>query len=72
MQKKQYEGLCTKPDRDVSSLICGYPLPCPYHTVIIETEFDPPIIKIPATIPQAVDPRMLKKLKEIANVLKEE
>ena len=71
MRKKQYEGLCTKPDRDVSSLICGYPLPCPYHTVIIETESDPPIIQIPATIPQALNLDTLDKLKKIANIIKD-
>lgn len=29
---------CQKPDRDVPKLICGYPLPCPYHTVTIEAD----------------------------------
>lgn len=27
---------CTKPDRDVPTLTCGYPLPCPHHTLVIE------------------------------------
>ena len=27
---------CTKPDKDVSSLICGYPLPCPHHTYVVD------------------------------------
>jgi len=71
MRKKQYEGFCTHPDWQCPELICGYPLPCPYHTVIIETESDPPMIKIPATIPQAFEPKLLDKLKKIANVLKE-
>lgn len=26
---------CSKPDRDNAKLTCGYPLPCPFHTVII-------------------------------------
>ena len=26
---------CTKPDRDVPAIICGYPLPCPYHTLVM-------------------------------------
>ena len=27
---------CDKPDRDVPKLKCGYPLPCPFHTVVID------------------------------------
>ncbi len=27
---------CTAPDRDVPKMFCGHPLPCPYHTVIID------------------------------------
>lgn len=29
---------CQKPDRDAPMLICGYPLPCPYHTINVEVE----------------------------------
>lgn len=27
---------CRKPDRDAPNLRCGYPLPCPYHTVVLD------------------------------------
>lgn len=27
---------CQKPDRDVSALVCGHPIPCPYHTMSID------------------------------------
>lgn len=27
---------CERPDRDVPSIKCGYPLPCPWHTAILE------------------------------------
>jgi hypothetical protein len=27
---------CKHPDRDVPKLVCGYPLPCPHHTVVID------------------------------------
>lgn len=37
---------CEQPDRDVPKLVCGYSLPCPWHTVII----DPPKLKIPKTL----------------------
>ncbi len=30
---------CERPDRDVPKLVCGHPLPCPYHTVIIDTDW---------------------------------
>lgn len=29
---------CKKPDRDVPALVCGYPLPCPHHTVVFAEE----------------------------------
>lgn len=29
-------GFCEKPDRDVPRIQCGYPLPCPHHTFVIE------------------------------------
>lgn len=31
-------NFCNKPDRDVPKLICGYPLPCPYHTIMLDVE----------------------------------
>lgn len=29
---------CDKPDRDVPTLVCGYPMPCPHHTAVIELD----------------------------------
>ena len=26
---------CKQPDRHQPKLTCGYPLPCPYHTILI-------------------------------------
>lgn len=61
---------CKKPDRDFPGLICGFPLPCPYHTVIIDTTAKPvPTITIPATIPKAINQKTLSKLKKIAAIL---
>jgi hypothetical protein len=27
-------GYCRQPDHDNAKVICGYPIPCPYHTAI--------------------------------------
>lgn len=27
---------CQRPDRDAPKLRCGYPLPCPHHTVVLD------------------------------------
>jgi len=27
---------CRHPDRDEPRMMCGYPLPCPHHTVVID------------------------------------
>ena len=53
---------CKHPDRDVPGIVCGYPLPCPYHTVIIDTE------KETLTIPLKSDAglRAKKRLEKIA------
>jgi hypothetical protein len=37
---------CQHPDRDVPKIKCGYPLPCPWHTLIIE----PGSVALPATV----------------------
>ena len=29
---------CRHPDRDEPKLMCGYPLPCPHHTVVIDAD----------------------------------
>ena len=65
-------SICKKPDRDVAGLICGYPLPCPYHTVVIHEDKQPPTIEIPATIAPEVTPERLKTLKEIAKAIDED
>ena len=63
---------CKQPDRDIPSLLCGYSLPCPYHTVIIDTSAKPvPTVTIPVTMPKAANRRMLRKLKKIALILEE-
>lgn len=36
--KMRSRRLCVCPDRHNPSFLCGHPLPCPYHTIIIEYE----------------------------------
>ena len=39
--KMREKRLCVCPDRHEPSMLCGYPLPCPHHTVEIDfKEFD--------------------------------
>lgn len=40
---------CRHPDRDTPKLMCGYPLPCPWHTAIIHADRDPVTVEIPIT-----------------------
>ena len=63
---------CTKPDRDCPELVCGYPLPCPWHTVTVDTTSDPATITIPVTARKQMDRDRLEKLKDIARAIKEE
>lgn len=32
------DGTCHKPDRHAPRMVCGYPLPCPFHTVVADVE----------------------------------
>ncbi len=69
-------GFCDKPDRDFppghryyGKIKCGYPLPCPYHTIVIDMT-DAPTTTIP---PNAnIDKNTREKISEIVNVLKKE
>lgn len=60
---------CRHPDRDCPGLTCGYPLPCPWHTVVIDCTRDPAILEIPVTADQARRPSVRMKLSDIAEVL---
>ena len=40
---------CKHPDRDIAKLLCGHPLPCPWHTVTLDTTVEPPTMTIPLT-----------------------
>lgn len=40
---------CTHPDRHVSGIVCGYPLPCPFHTLVIDLTGPVPTVAVPTT-----------------------
>jgi hypothetical protein len=47
VKKKTAVKYCQQPDRDEPKLRCGYPLPCPQHTVVIDMSSTPHKTTIP-------------------------
>ena len=66
------EGFCRRPDRDVPELVCGYPLPCPWHTATIDTTSEPATVTVPVTGVKPLDRKKLEALKDIGRALTEE
>ena len=58
---------CKARDHDGFDLECGAPLPCPYHTAIIDVSEDPAEVRIPITAKAALRGR--HHLENIAAVL---
>ena len=58
---------CKHPDRDVPSLVCGYPLPCPHHTATIDLGDKPPSVRIPVESKAAL--RGHQKVLQVAAIL---
>lgn len=42
-------GFCDQPDRDEPKIKCGYPIPCPFHTVLIDGDKITSPIKLDST-----------------------
>ncbi len=55
--------VCDKPDRDVPRMKCGYPLPCPYHTAIIDVAAET------VHIPVRVGAEAAVRIKQMADAL---
>jgi len=53
---------CKHPDHDCPKLLCGYPLPCPWHTVTIDANVTPPTVTIPVTSQMAHARRELAEI----------
>ncbi len=58
---------CRHPDRDVPKLLCGHPLPCPWHTAVIDASASPPTVTIPITSDAAMTNR--DRLAQVAAAL---
>ena len=54
---------CNRPDRDVPTTVCGYPLPCPHHTVTID------LASRTVTSPLATQPRAIQRAMELGAAL---
>ena len=46
--------MCQQPDRDEPRMVCGYPLPCPWHTAVVDATKAPPTVTVPASNPKAM------------------
>jgi hypothetical protein len=60
-------GTCKRPDRHNSKLVCGYPLPCPHHTHVIELAEGKVVL---APDRQSLTPEQRRHLDKIAQALK--
>lgn len=64
--------MCQRPDRDAPGIICGHPLPCPYHTAVIDATGEVPTVTIPVTSIPPIDAETLGVLKDIARTIHKE
>jgi hypothetical protein len=41
MKPRKKVQTCKQPDRHEPKLVCGYPMPCPHHTVLVVVQDKP-------------------------------
>ena len=56
---------CRQPDRDAPKLTCGYPLPCPYHTAVLDGDR----LTLPPRLPDPA--RTIPALRKVRKALQE-
>lgn len=56
---------CQQPDRHEAGLVCGYPLPCPHHTVVIDATDMPALVTGAEHLPGSVR----RKLQQIGDAM---
>ena len=49
MMNRKRALTCERPDRDALKLVCGYPLPCPWHTAVIDVIAETATVTVPTT-----------------------
>lgn len=64
---KSQPGTCNRPDRDNPKLVCGYPLPCPHHTVILTPATDRTTLEEPGL--GVLDEKSKSRVLEIGDAL---
>ncbi|KKM59971.1 hypothetical protein LCGC14_1546500 [marine sediment metagenome] len=63
---------CQRPDPYAPGIVCGQPLPCPYHTVTVDTTGEVPTVTIPVSAVPLIGERMLEVLKGVSRAIHEE
>ena len=63
------ELTCQHPDRHCRGMVCGYPLPCPHHTAIIEVTDDRVKVDVPKSIGSVH--KITKKLIDIGRAIRD-
>ncbi len=62
--------LCKQPDRDEPRIECGYPLPCPHHTITVDLTKKKPEITIPRA--RQLTASGLKRVDQIAQLARKD
>ena len=65
MSKAKSQPTCKQPDRDAPKMVCGYPLPCPHHAVVMGTGK----LTIPHRSPAAVSRTTRQRVKAVHRAL---
>jgi hypothetical protein len=63
---------CTRPDRDEPRVVCGYPFPCPHHTVVVDVESQTVSVPIGDGSSMVLPADQAGRVGEIAKALRDE
>lgn len=70
MSKAVMHLTCSRPDVDSPRIVCGYPLPCPHHTVTVDLVSDPITVTVQVN-PYAPLSPVLDRLGRIATAIRD-